>query len=66
MSDSRRKFIKQFTLASAGTYLATMGMSAKSYANILGANERVRVNIVGFSDRFRSSLFPAFFNHYKN
>ncbi|MBO9619554.1 MAG: Gfo/Idh/MocA family oxidoreductase [Niabella sp.] len=65
MSHSRRKFIKQFTLASTGTYLATMGMSAKSYANILGANDRVRVNIVGFSDRFRSSLFPAFMNHYK-
>ncbi|WP_018629442.1 Gfo/Idh/MocA family protein [Niabella aurantiaca] len=65
MSDSRRNFIKKAALASTGTYLASMGLSAKSYGNILGANDRVRVGIVGFSDRFRSSLFPSFRNHYK-
>ena len=62
---SRRDFIKQTTLAAAGVYAGTMGISAKSYARILGANDRVNVGVVGFSDRFRSTLFPCFQNHYK-
>ena len=65
MSASRRKFIQQSALAVTGTYLGTMGWSAKSYANIMGANDRVRVGIVGFSDRFKNSLLPAFLNHNK-
>ncbi|ADY51231.1 oxidoreductase domain protein [Pseudopedobacter saltans DSM 12145] len=65
MENSRRKFIKQSAIASAGVYLGTMGMSAKSYGRIIGANDRVRIGVVGFSDRFRSSLFPSFLNHYK-
>ncbi len=62
---SRRHFIKQSAKASAALYAATLGFSAKSYGNIIGANDRVRVGAVGFSDRFRQSLFPSFFNHYK-
>ena len=65
MSNSRRVFIKQSAMAAAGTYLAGMGLSAKSYAGIIGANDRVRIGIVGFSDRFRQALFPSFLNHYK-
>ncbi|WP_316788467.1 Gfo/Idh/MocA family oxidoreductase [Pedobacter frigoris] len=65
MLESRRKFIKQAGIAAAGTYLGTMGMSAKSYGNIIGANDRVRVGIVGFSDRFKDSLLPSFLNHHK-
>lgn len=65
MSSSRRDFIRQSALAATGTYLGTMGWTAKSYANIIGANDRVRVGIVGFSDRFRGSLLPSFMNHYK-
>lgn len=65
MSDSRRKFIKQSAIAAAGTYIGTMGFTAKSYGNIIGANDRVRVGAVGFSDRFKSSLLPSFLNHYK-
>jgi predicted dehydrogenase len=65
MKSSRRKFIKQSSLAAAGTYLGAMGFSAKSYGNIIGANDRVRVGVVGFSDRFRSSLLPCFMHHYK-
>src|SRR5262245_58688135 len=61
MKKSRRDFIKQSSMAALGA----MAFSAKSYANIIGANDRVRVGIVGFSDRFRSSLLPAFSNHYK-
>ncbi|QKJ30694.1 Gfo/Idh/MocA family oxidoreductase [Mucilaginibacter mali] len=65
METTRRDFIKKSAMAAAGTYLGTMGMSAKSYANIIGANDRVRVGVVGFSDRFKDTLFPCFLNHYK-
>jgi len=65
MIESRRKFIKQSAIAAAGTYLGTMGLSAKSYGNIIGANDRVRVGVVGFSDRFKDSLLPSFLNHQK-
>jgi len=65
MSVSRRNFIKQSAKASAAVYAAALGFSAKSYGNIIGANDRVRLGAVGFSDRFRQSLFPSFFNHYK-
>ena len=64
-ASSRRKFIKQSAIAAAGTYIGTMGFSAKSYGNILGANDRIRLGAVGFSDRFRQALFPSFQNHYK-
>lgn len=65
MLDSRRKFIKQSAVAVAGTYLGTIGMSAKSYGNIIGANDRVRVGVIGFSDRFKNTLLPCFLNHQK-
>ena len=65
MEESRRKFIKQSAIASAGVYLGAMGFSAKSYGRIIGANDRVRVGVVGFSDRFKLSLLPSFLNHSK-
>jgi len=65
MDDSRRNFIKKSAIAAAGTYLGTMGLSAKSYGNIIGANDRVRVGVVGFSDRFKSALMPSFMKSYK-
>lgn len=65
MQDSRRRFLKQGTLAAGSVYLTAMGFSAKSYANIMGANDRVRVGVIGFSDRFRHTLFPCFLNHQK-
>jgi predicted dehydrogenase len=65
MEESRRKFIKQATLAGAGVMLAKTSWSAKSYNRIIGANDRVRVGVVGFSDRHRSSHIPSFMNHYK-
>ena len=65
MEQSRRKFIKQATLAGAGVMLAKTSWSAKSYNRIIGANDRVRVGVVGFSDRHRGSHIPSFMNHYK-
>jgi len=65
MKNSRRNFIKQGVKATAATYAATIGFSAKSYGNIIGANDRVRLGVVGFSDRFRGSHLPCFLNHSK-
>lgn len=65
MNDSRRAFLRQTAKAGAAMYAAQLGFSASSYARIIGANDRVRVGVIGFSDRFRTSLFPAFNQHYK-
>jgi predicted dehydrogenase len=65
VEESRRKFIKQTAIASAGAYLGTIGFSAKSYGRIIGANDRVRVGVVGFSDRFKNTLLPSFLHHNK-
>lgn len=65
MKNSRRQFIKQTALASAGVIIAKAGWSSKSYNRIIGANDRVRIGVVGFSDRHRSSHMPCFMNHYK-
>ena len=65
MEESRRDFIRKVGIVGAGTYMGTMGISAKSYGNIIGANDRVRVGAVGFSDRFKNTLFPCFLNHNK-
>ena len=60
---TRRDFIKQAGLASAGLMLGGAALSNKSYARVKGANDRVNVGIVGFSDRFRATLLPCFLNH---
>ena len=65
MKNSRRSFIKTTAKATAATYAATLGFSAKSYANIMGANDRVRLGVVGYSDRFRQTHLPCFLNHSK-
>lgn len=65
MPQSRRNFIRQTAITSAGVFMGANAFSAKSYRNILGANDRVRVGVVGFSDRHRSSHLPCFMNHYK-
>ena len=62
---SRREFIKQSVLATAGVMLGGLDMSAKSYSRIVGSNDRVNVGVVGFSDRFKDTLLPSFKNHYK-
>jgi predicted dehydrogenase len=62
---NRRNFIKQSAQAAVGTYIASVGFSAKSYARIIGANDRVRVGVIGFSDRHRSSHIPPFMKFYK-
>ena len=65
MSNSRRDFMKKTALATAGAYMGSVGLSAKSYGRILGANDRVQVGVIGFSDRFRGALLPAFITNHK-
>jgi predicted dehydrogenase len=65
MSNSRRKFIQQSALVTAGVLASKVSWSASSYNRIMGANDRVRVGVVGFSDRHKSSHIPSFMNHYK-
>jgi hypothetical protein len=56
MKQTRREFIRQSALATAGLYAGTIITSAKSYGRIIGANDRIRVGVVGFSDRFKDTL----------
>ena len=65
MTNSRRDFIKQASMAGVATYIGTLGMSAKSYGRIIGANDRVNVGVLGFSDRFKDALLPSFLDAYK-
>ena len=65
MSQSRKDFIRQTALTTAGISLGASAFSASSYNNIIGANDRVRVGVVGYSDRHRSTHMPCFMNHYK-
>lgn len=57
---SRRKFIKQSALGSAGFIVAgsSMGMTARSYRRIIGSNERVHVAIAGLGRRLGAFLEP--------
>jgi predicted dehydrogenase len=65
MKNSRRRFLQQTALASAGIITSKIAWSAQSYSRIIGSNDRVRVGVVGFSDRHRGSHIPCFMNHYK-
>ena len=65
MSQSRRDFIRQTAITTAGVSIGASAFSAGSYNRIIGANERIRVGVVGFSDRHKSSHLPCFMNHYK-
>jgi len=66
MPTSRRNFIKQAAMGSAGFYLGAPAVfGAKSYNRIIGSNDRVRIGVVGFSDRHKASHIPSFMNHYK-
>ncbi|MCC6161929.1 MAG: Gfo/Idh/MocA family oxidoreductase [Acidobacteria bacterium] len=47
MSSTRRDFIRQSMVTTAGAALGTFGMSAKSYASIQGANDRIRLGVIG-------------------
>jgi len=48
---TRREFIKQGTVSTAGLAIGAMGFSAKSYANISGANERLNLAVIGLRNQ---------------
>jgi predicted dehydrogenase len=49
--NTRRDFLKQGLIGSAGAALGTFGMSAKSYAAIQGANDRIGVAVIGIRNQ---------------
>lgn len=53
---SRRDFLKQAGIASAGLMVGGLGMSNKSYGNIMGANDRVRVAVIGVNGRGKNHI----------
>ena len=53
MKQSRRDFIKNVTLASAGL---AVGLNAKSYSKIIGSNDRVNFAIIGLHGRGHAHL----------
>ena len=50
-SSSRRQFVKQSLVGSAGLALGTFGMSARSYAAIQGANDRINLAVIGLRNQ---------------
>ena len=48
MKQTRRDFIKNISIASAGL---AVGLNAKSYSRIMGANDRVNFAIIGLNGR---------------
>ena len=58
MSDncSRREFIKQTSIVTAGVTLGATAFSSKSYGRILGANDRVHVAVAGVRSRGREHI----------
>ncbi len=52
---SRRDFLKQASLASAGLMVG-VGISNKSYGNIMGANDQMRVAVAGVNGRGKNHI----------
>ena len=61
--ETRRSFIKNVAIGTAGLSLSNQVFGATFGGNILKANDKVRVGVVGFSDRFKSALLPCFKDH---
>lgn len=57
MSTSRRNFIRNSAMGTAGLMLST-GVSAKSYRRIVGANDRINVAIIGLGRRLGGYTGP--------
>jgi predicted dehydrogenase len=53
---SRRKFLKDASIASVGLSLGRSSFSSKSYARILGANDRVNFAVIGLHGRGKEHI----------
>lgn len=58
MKNSRRKFIQNTAIGTAGLVLGGTSLSASNYKNILGANDRVNVAVVGLGRRLGGYIRP--------
>lgn len=58
---TRRTFISQTGVVTAGLALGVNSMSAKSYSGILGSNEKIRVGFIGVGNR-GSQVMHEFMN----
>ncbi len=61
--ETRRSFIKNVAIGTAGVSLSSQVFGAPLAGSILKANDKIRVGVVGFSDRFKSALLPCFNEH---
>lgn len=61
--ETRRSFIKNVAIGTAGLSLGSQVFGASFRGSVLKANNKIRVGIVGFSDRFKSALLPCFMDH---
>jgi predicted dehydrogenase len=61
--ETRRSFIKNVAIGTAGLSLSNQIFGAPFGGSILKASDKVRVGVVGFSDRFKSALLPCFKEH---
>jgi predicted dehydrogenase len=61
--ETRRSFIKNVAIGTAGLSLSNQVFGAPFRGSILKVNDKIRVGVVGFSDRFRSALLPCFKEH---
>ncbi len=61
--ETRRKFIKNVAIGTAGLSLSNQVFGTPFAGSILKSNDKVRVGVVGFSDRFKSALLPCFKEH---
>jgi predicted dehydrogenase len=48
---TRRHFIKQGLIGTAGAAVGSLGLSARSYAQVRGANDRINVAVVGIRNQ---------------
>ncbi len=58
MDTTRRKFIRNSALGTAGIMIGGATLSAKSYRNIIGANDRLNIGVIGLGRRLKGYLDP--------
>ena len=58
MGTTRRKFIRNSALGTAGIMIGGATLSAKSYRNIIGSNDRLNIGVIGLGRRLRGYIAP--------
>ncbi len=60
MAITRKDFLRNTGLATAGLFVGGSILTKQSYGNIIGANDKIKVGIIGFSSRAQGALIPSF------